>query len=143
MSTESRKKNRPAVNYPCGRSRREFVWEMGAGFAGLALTSLLDGDGFFERHAHAAGPASSAQDPLESKPAHFPMRAKSCIFLFLNGAPSHIDTFDYKPELEKYAGKTLPEDKNFINSGNRQMGYLTPAWRPFRPGGQSGAFRIL
>lgn len=138
MSTESRKKNRPAVHYPCGRSRREFVWEMGAGFAGLALTSLLDGDGFFERHAHAAGSASSAQNPLESKPAHFPMRAKSCIFLFLNGAPSHIDTFDYKPELEKYAGKTLPEDKNFINSGNRRMGYLTPAWRPFRPGGQSG-----
>ncbi len=56
----------------------------------------------------------------------------------MNGGPSHIDTFDYKPELAKYAGKTLPEGKTFTNSGNRKMGFLTPAWRPFRPGGQSG-----
>ena len=56
----------------------------------------------------------------------------------MNGGPSHIDTFDYKPELAKYAGKSLPDGKKFTNSGNRKMGFLTPAWRPFRPGGQSG-----
>jgi hypothetical protein len=56
----------------------------------------------------------------------------------MNGAPSHIDTFDYKPALSTYAGKTLPEDAKFINSGNRKMGFLTPNWRRFRPGGESG-----
>ena len=56
----------------------------------------------------------------------------------MNGAPSQVDTFDHKPELEKYAGKQLPADKKFINSGGRKMGFLTPAWRPFRPGGESG-----
>ena len=56
----------------------------------------------------------------------------------MNGAPSQVDTFDYKPELEKFAGKQLPADKKFINSGGRQVGYLTPAWRTFRPGGESG-----
>ena len=49
-----------------------------------------------------------------------------------------MDTFDYKPELQKYAGKQLPPDKRYINSGGRRVGYLTPNWRPFRPGGQSG-----
>jgi hypothetical protein len=56
----------------------------------------------------------------------------------MNGAPSQVDTFDYKPELQKYAGKQLPADKRYINSGGRRVGYLTPNWRPFRPGGQSG-----
>jgi hypothetical protein len=56
----------------------------------------------------------------------------------MNGAPSQVDTFDHKPELEKHAGQSLPEDKEFINSGGRRLGFLTPAWRPFRPGGESG-----
>ena len=123
--------------FPCGQSRREFVWEMGAGFAGLALASLLEGDGFFSRHAQAADGAAAAS-PLAPKPPHFKTPARSCIFLMMNGGPSHIDTFDYKPELAKYAGQPLPPGKKFTNSGNRKMGYLTPAWRPFRPGGASG-----
>jgi len=136
-NTKSPAKPADSVNriYPCGQSRREFVWEMGAGFAGVALSSLLAGDGFFARNARATEAATS---PLAPKPTHFPTRAKSVIFLMMNGGPSHIDTFDYKPELEKYAGKSLPEGKKFTNSGNRKMGYLTPAWRPFRPGGASG-----
>ena len=56
----------------------------------------------------------------------------------MNGGPSHVDTFDYKPSLAKYAGQTLPPEKQFTNSGGRKMGFLTPAWRPFRPGGESG-----
>ncbi len=144
MSTEHDPKRRPSSRsaaaprlYPCGQSRREFVWEMGAGFAGLALSSLLQGEGFFARHARA-NESVAPNSPLAPKPTHFPTRAKSVIFLMMNGGPSHIDTFDYKPELAKYAGKPLPEGKKFTNSGNRKMGYLTPAWRPFRPGGQSG-----
>ncbi|MCA9217669.1 MAG: DUF1501 domain-containing protein, partial [Planctomycetales bacterium] len=81
---------------------------MGSGFAGLALADLLAGDGFFQRHVVAAD--ANATNPLQVKPPHFMPRAKNCIFLMMNGAPSQVDTFDYKPELEKYAGKELPAD---------------------------------
>jgi hypothetical protein len=110
---------------------------MGAGFAGLALTSLLERDGFFARHAQGAEVAATAS-PLAPKPPHFATKAKSCIFLMMNGAPSQVDTFDYKPVLEKYAGQPLPADKKFTNSGGRKVGYLTPSFRKFRPGGESG-----
>ncbi|MDA1049658.1 MAG: DUF1501 domain-containing protein [Planctomycetota bacterium] len=122
--------------FPCGTSRREFVWEMGAGFTGLALSSLLASEGFFQRVANAG--EATAAPPLAPKPPHFTSKAKSCIFLMMNGAPSQVDTFDYKPELEKYAGRQLPPDKQYINSGGRKVGYLTPAWRKFLPGGESG-----
>ncbi|QDV18380.1 hypothetical protein Pan153_30380 [Gimesia panareensis] len=123
--------------FPCGETRREFVWEMGAGFAGLALASLLSRDGFFTRQGYADDLPSNLNPTAARKPQLKP-RAKACIFLMMNGAPSQVDTFDYKPELEKYAGKQLPADKKFINSGGRKVGYLTPAWRKFRPGGESG-----
>ncbi|MEC7564728.1 MAG: DUF1501 domain-containing protein [Planctomycetota bacterium] len=120
--------------FPCGNSRREFVWEMGAGFAGLALSTLLDEDGFFENYTKATDPAN----PLSPRRAHRPTKVRSVIFLMMNGAPSQVDTFDYKPALEKYAGKPLPADKKYINSGGRKVGFLTPNFRPFRPGGESG-----
>ena len=123
--------------FPCGRTRREFVWEMGAGFCGLALASQLAGDGFFARHGHAADPPSR-DGPLTPKPPPHATRVKSCIFLMMNGAPSQVDTFDYKPELEKYSGTALPDDKKYINSGGRKVGFLTANWRRFRPGGESG-----
>jgi hypothetical protein len=107
---------------------------MGCGFTGLALTSLLTADGFFARHAAAA----PARNPLLPRKPHFRMPARSVIFLTMNGAPSHLDTFDYKPALERYAGQELPPSFKYTNSGNRKKGYLTPAWRPFRPGGKSG-----
>jgi len=122
--------------FPCGLTRREAVWEMGGGFAGLALTALLSADGFFGRHLRAAT-KSKEVSPLTPRSPHFAVRARSVIFLMMNGAPSQVDTFDHKPELAKHAGKALPPDKKFINSGGRKVGYLTPAFRKFRPGGQS------
>ena len=120
--------------YPCNQSRRESLWDMGAGFGGAALAGLLAADGFVD-HVTAADPTIS---PLAPHDGHFPAKAKSCIFLMMNGAPSQVDTFDFKPELVKYAGKQLPEDKNYINSGGRKVGYLTPNWREFHQGGESG-----
>src|SRR3954452_1228455 len=144
MSTEHADKSELPLNsrlgrrlFPCGQTRREFVWEMGGGFAGLALSSLLAQDGFFARQARG-DQAARGETPRASKPAHAPAAARSCIFLMMNGGPSHVDTFDYKPTLAKYSGKTLPPEKQFTNSGNRKMGFLTPAWRKFQPGGQSG-----
>ena len=105
--------------FPCGQTRREFVWQMGGGFAGLALSSLLESDGFF------AMPATGSEitNPLAARKPHLPSKVKSCIFLMMNGAPSQVDTFDYKPALSKYAGKPLPSDKTYINSGGRKVGY--------------------
>src|SRR5947207_14279156 len=88
------KRQRP----PCVGSRREFLWQMGAGFAGVALTALLDGDGFFTREALAEGPLIA---PLAPKPPHFGTKAKACIFLFMYGGPSQMDLFAYKPVLQK------------------------------------------
>lgn len=118
---------------------------MGVGFTGLALTSLLAADGFFARHAVGAplpGPASPANPlpsgPLAPKAPHHRTPVRSVIFLTMNGGPSQVDTFDFKPELQRRAGQPLPEGKTFINSGGRKVGFLTPAFRPFRPGGRSG-----
>jgi hypothetical protein len=108
---------------------------MGLGFTGTALASMLVADGFFARNAAAATKPASALAPR--KP-HFSTPIKSVIFLTMNGAPSHIDTFDYKPSLAKYAGQELPPSFQFTNSGGRKKGYLTPAFREFRPGGKSG-----
>jgi hypothetical protein len=126
--------------YPCGVTRREFVWEMGGGFAGLALANLLSTDGFFARHAVAADHTAvgRTRNPTSAKKPHFAARAKSCIFLMMNGGPSQVDTFDPKPALAKYAGQPLPSGKKYINSGGRAIGLLTPSARPFRPGGESG-----
>jgi hypothetical protein len=99
----------PENNQPlCTGTRREFLWQSGAGFAGLALTALLEQDGFFARHASAAAPpAAGPAGPLAPRPTHFKARAKHVIFLFMYGGPSQVDTFDYKPELQKRDGQTV------------------------------------
>ena len=85
----------------CRRTRREFLWEAGAGFTGVALTSLLAADGAF-------ADTTPLVNPLAPKPAHFAAKAKSVIFLFMYGGPSHIETFDYKPKLYPLDGQTIP-----------------------------------
>src|SRR5262245_18959567 len=96
----------PHALYPCGMTRRELIWEMGGGFAGLALLGLLEAD----RFSFGAAAGRPAGGPLAPKKPHFAAKAKSCIFLMMNGGPSHVDTFDPKPALAKYAGKPLPAD---------------------------------
>src|SRR3954469_5515829 len=85
---------------PCSGHRREFLWQMGAGFAGLALTSLLDQDGFFGKHGFAAEQAGKTTPSEALRPLpHLPGKAKRVIFLFMYGGPSSMDSWDYKPEL--------------------------------------------
>lgn len=132
-------KSKSSRLFPCGQTRREALWQMGGGFAGVALAALLEQDGFFQKHVQARSPdSSSLHNPLAPRAAHFVAKAKSCIFLLMNGGPSQVDTWDYKPTLAKHAGQPMPADKKFINSGGRAVGYLAPAVRPFRPGGESG-----
>ena len=81
----------------CRRTRREFFWEAGASFTGLALAGPFD-HGFLARQTHAAT-GLPFTNPLAAKPPMFAPKAKSVIFLFMYGGPSQVDTFDYKPKL--------------------------------------------
>jgi hypothetical protein len=122
----------------CGRTRREFLWQAGAGFTGVALAGLLDRDGFFPKNAAAATvtPASAAS-VIASKLPHFAPKAKSVIFLFMYGGPSHVDTFDYKPELFRLDGKSI-QVKTFGRAGKKNEGRVVgPKWN-FKQYGQCG-----
>lgn len=107
-------------------SRREMLRTSSAGFGSLALASLL-GD-----ESRAAG------NPLAAKTPHFAPKAKRVIFLFMHGGPSHMDTFDYKPQLTKDNGKPLPFDKPRVFSA--QTGKLLASPFQFKQHGQSGAW---
>jgi hypothetical protein len=80
-------------------SRRDFLRQVGHGFGSVALASLL------QQQGHAA---SSPASLLDSRAPHFRARAKSVIWLFMTGAPSQVDTFDYKPVLQARSGESLP-----------------------------------
>src|SRR4051812_23979538 len=87
-------------------SRRDFLSRAGGGLGMLALLSLLEED------ARAAAPpppvAQAPGSPLAPRPVHFPATARSVIWVFLDGGPSHIDLFDPKPELTRLHGQPLP-----------------------------------
>jgi hypothetical protein len=111
------------MNAPLAFSRREILRSFVGG--SLLMPGLLS--------ELLAAPASS-DDPLAPQPGHFPARAKRVIFVFSNGGVSHMDTFDYKPELFKADGK-----KTGVGGGlsNQQRALLKPMWE-FRPGGECG-----
>jgi hypothetical protein len=81
-------------------SRRRFLQQVGHGFSSLALASLL--------HEQSRAGDAPAQNPLAARAPHFPAKAKAVIWLFMTGAPSQVDTFDYKPELQARSGQPLP-----------------------------------
>ncbi|GAB5402652.1 MAG: DUF1501 domain-containing protein [Aureliella sp.] len=119
----------------CGRTRREFLWQTGAGFGSVGLTSLLSEDGFFGGQAHAG--TDAADNPLAVRPPHFAPKAKSIIFLFMYGGPSHIDTFDYKPNMIGMDGKTI-DVKTFGRGGHKNQGRIVePRWK-FKQYGECG-----
>jgi hypothetical protein len=120
----------------CGRTRREFLWQTGGGFTALALAGLL-GEDFFARQTVAADGMSKFINPLAPKKPHHTPKAKSCIFLFMYGGPSHIETFDYKPKLYPLDGKTIPV-KTFGRGGHRDASRCVgPKWQ-FKQYGQCG-----
>src|SRR5215213_4843291 len=123
----------------CRRTRREFLWEAGAGFTGLALSGLLSRDGFFGSRADAASPERVRANPLAPRPPHFGPKAKSVIFLFMYGGPSHVDTFDYKPKLYPLDEKTI-QIKTFGRGGKKNEGrVIGPKWQ-FKQYGQCGKY---
>ncbi len=110
-------------------SRREMLRQSAVGFGSLALASLL---------AEDAVRAQPSLDPLAPRPPHHAPRARRVIFLFMKGGPSHVDTFDYKPLLQRDHGRPYPFDRprvTFASTGN----LLGSPWR-FRQHGASGAW---
>jgi hypothetical protein len=118
------------IDLKSGLSRREVLCRIGGGFGAVALSSVFADAGLLAASA-------AAVNPLAPKPPHFRSRARRLIFLFMNGGPSHVDTFDPKPALARYAGQPLP-DRVRVATGRRNNGRLMPS--PFRARrfGQSG-----
>src|SRR5689334_22703281 len=131
---------------PCGRvSRRTFLADLGMGFTGLALGSLLHRDGIVRADT------APAWSPPDGKPLS-PPQAKSVIWIFLSGGFSHLETFDPKPALNKYAGKTFaqtpfpnPFDNPEFNKrsralagGNHTHARIFPLQVGFKKHGQCG-----
>ncbi len=122
----------------CRRTRREFLWQAGAGFGAVGLASMLGNDLLGkDLLANATSEASSSGNPLAAKPPMIAPRAKSIIWLFMYGGPSHIDTFDYKPKMVGMDNKTI-DVKTFGRGGHKNQGRIVePRWK-FKQYGQSG-----
>ncbi len=116
--------------WPTPVNRRDVLKRSALGLGALGLGALLNDDG--RRVADAGENASSS--PLDVRAPHFPGRAKRVIHFFLNGGPSHVDTFDYKPALAKYADQPLGETLRT----ERKTGAAFPSPFKFQPYGESG-----
>ena len=113
-----------------GRSRREFLYGLGASVGAVAFNSMLAVENGVS--------ADDATSPLAAKPGHVGAKAKRCIFLMMEGGPSHIDTFDPKPALEKLHLREFVregEAKSAMESGKR---YYVRSPFQFHRAGQSG-----
>jgi len=111
-------------------SRREFFAQAGSGLAAIALANLLEEEGY-----------AQAIDPLAAKKPHVTPKAKNVIFCFMEGGPSHVDLFDPKPALEKYAGQPVPPSmrpEKFITGFGTHRNGLMPTKHVFKQYGQSG-----
>src|SRR5579872_7522355 len=113
-------------------TRRQLLSRLGNGFAALGLAGVLG-----EESARAqGGMAAAATMPMAVKAPQFPAKARRVIFLFMNGGPSHVDTFDPKPMLTKYHGKPLP--KTMVKTGRPSGGKLMQSPFKTRRFGKSG-----
>src|SRR5918912_502715 len=119
------------------QTRRSFLRECAGGVGTIALWHLLASEGRTEGLAQAL----PSINPLEPKAPHFAPKAKNVIFLFMEGAPSHLEMFDYKPQLAKFDGTLPPADllkgyrAAFINPNSKLLG---PKFK-FDKYGRSGA----
>jgi hypothetical protein len=120
----------PPAGAPLKLTRREVLCRIGGGFGAVGLASV-----FAEAGLLASENKAEPVNPLAPKPPHFPARAKRIIFLFMNGGPSHVDTFDPKPMLAKHAGQPVPYK---VKTGRRTAGMLMASPFKSRRFGQSG-----
>src|SRR5438105_14006988 len=111
-------------------TRREMLCRCGMGLGGVGLAALLQDCGLVSR-----AEAATSLNPLAPRKPQFPAKAKRVIHLFMNGGPSHVDTFDPKPALQKYASKSLPSPNLRTE---RKTGAAFPSPFHFQKYGESG-----
>lgn len=116
-------------------SRREWLWHAGGGLGGLALAALLADDGALAQSPTGTAPRTQLS-PVVSRAHHTP-RAKRVVQMFMAGAASHLDLFDYKPELVRRHGQPSDFGEKVEAFQNGLGPWLKPIW-PFRPYGESG-----
>ena len=97
-------KTKPDVREIVGMTRRNFLATSASGIGTLAVASLLRQNGLL-----AADGLAEPQNPLAPRPPHFAPKAKNCICIFMEGAPSQMDLFDPKPKLNELHGQKLPD----------------------------------
>jgi hypothetical protein len=118
-------------HFPAVTSRRGFLREAGGGFGALAAAWMLEQD-------RARG-AEKALDPLAPRPPHFAPKAQRVIYLFMHGGPSHLETFDPKPDLQRLAGQPLPASFGMVATRRRvATNPLLATKRSFRKYGECG-----
>ncbi len=126
---------------PIPLTRRRWLAQAGGGAGMLALSCLLQEEGLLDQ-ASAAAPVDRALDPFAVQPTHFAAKAKSVIWIFVNGGPSHVDTWDYKPELAKWDGKSIkefdPEFQDTTGFFKNAVGALMKSPFEFTPRGECG-----
>ena len=130
---------------PCGRitpalTRRDMLLQSGAGFGALALSYLLGNTSLSGQPSPPAPlPGGEGRNPLRAKPANFAAKAKSVIFCFMEGGPSHIDTFDPKPLVNRLAGQRIPDSfRPVITPMGEFYSPILPSRRRWAQHGQSG-----
>jgi hypothetical protein len=122
--------------HPIPTDRRDFLAHLGSGLGQVALLNLLADD----RPATAATPlrpAITPDAPLAARPPHFAAKARRVLHIFCSGACSHLDTWDYKPELVKRHGQPMPGSAGLVTFQG-ENGNLTKSPYAFRPRGRSG-----
>lgn len=129
MNGNDRSMTGNAAHHECAVSRRDFLMRAGAGFGSVALAGLLGQE----------ATAATRMNPLRAKAGHHKATAKSVIFLFLQGGPSHIDMFDPKPLLNELAGQKLPSSfKEPVTAMGEQGSPLLGSPRKWKQHGESG-----
>ncbi len=116
-------------DHPAFWSRRQWLQRAGCGAGLIGLAALLAEEGLL---------AAPAANPLAPREPHFPARAKSVIWLFINGGPSHVDTWDYKPELARRDGQELPGFDRFTGFFANAVGGLMKSPFKFAQHGECG-----
>ena len=119
-------------------NRRELLKRAGGGAGLLGLAALLADERLLAAPTTAEPSGNSAVNPLAPKPSHFPGKAKRVIWMFVNGGPSQVDTWDYKPELEKRDGQELPGFDRFTGFFANAVGGLMKSPFKFQQHGQCG-----
>src|SRR5262245_45918781 len=109
--------------------RRRFLSGLGSGMAGIALGSMLGGRGLLA--------TESVEGPLSPRPPRFAPKAKRVIHIFCTGAVSHLDTWDFKPELIRRHGQPMPGVEKLVTFQGENGNLARSPWE-FRPRGESG-----